>query len=287
MTQLALRARLPTEEERAILPCDLCPVRAHGVCSAVARPVLNRLATLATIVDIPRGQMFIHEGAQAKHLYVLIAGAAKLYKLLPDGRCQIVGFDFAGSLLGLAALEDYTFSAEAITPLRICRISRKGLSDLLRDCREMEQRLLRFAVGDLIRAQEQILLLGRKTAIERIASFLFLQLTRPQPRAMRPPRIYLPMSRTDIASYLGMSIETVSRTLAKLKNRGLIAVPNVREIDVLDRSRLKALAHGATHLHSITARRADSEQSSRLRETSAYVRDSGCLAQGRRENFSL
>ncbi len=287
MMQLAPRARTFPDEAASILPCGPCPVRVFGVCSAVSRPDLNRLAGLATIVNVARRQTFIHEGAPAEHFYILTFGGAKLYKLLPDGRCQIIGFEFSGSLLGLAATEDYTFSAEAITPLRICRISRKGLRDLLRDCREMEQRLLRFAVSDLIRAQEQILLLGRKTAVERIASFLLFQTTRPQPRAVRPPRIYLPMSRSDIASYLGMNIETVSRTLAKLRNRGVIAVPNLHEVDILDRSKLKALSRGASDPYraETTTRRVDFEGSSCSRERLTYVYEDGFLTQGRSDNI--
>ncbi|MEJ1975292.1 MAG: helix-turn-helix domain-containing protein [Acetobacteraceae bacterium] len=106
----------------------------------------------------------------------------------------------------------------------------------------MEQRLLDVAISDLTEAQEQLLLIGRKTAIERVASFLLLQTRRPQPRTVLWPRIYLAMSRSDIADYLGMTVETISRTLTKLKACGAIAIPNIHEIDILDISHLEVLA---------------------------------------------
>lgn len=235
-------------DAESILPCGPCQARTYGFCGSVSRPDLYRLAALATVVEVARGQTFIHEGGPAEHFHVLIVGSVKLYKLLADGRCQILGFECGGSLLGLAAAERYAFSAEAIAPARICRISRKKLREIRRDYWEMEERLLDIAVGDLIKAHEQILLLGRKTAIERIASFLLFQAARPQPRGIEPPRIHLPMSRGDIADYLGMNVETVSRSLAKLRERHVIAVPNVHEIVIVDRSRLEASAHGAPHL---------------------------------------
>src|SRR5258708_27574236 len=113
-----------TDGLESVRPCGLCAARAFGVCSAVAGPDLPRLAAIAKIVQVSRGQTFIHEGASAEHFYILILGSAKLYKLLPDGRRQIIGFGYASSFLGLAASEIYAFGAEAIEPIRMCRMSR-------------------------------------------------------------------------------------------------------------------------------------------------------------------
>ena len=247
------RPKSAAEDFEFVLPCSRCQVRGHGVCSVVSRDDLSRLAALATIVDVAPGQTFVDEGAPAEHFHVVIAGTAKLYRLLPDGRCQILGFECAGGLLGLAAADGYAFSAEAITPVRMCRISRQKLRKVPRDCREMEQRLLDIAVGDLIKAQEQMLLLGRKTAVERVASFLLLQTACPQPFGIKPPRIHLPMSRVDIADHLGVTIETISRSLAKLREQDVIAVPNVHEIVVLDRPQLEAIANNTSRPHGSPA----------------------------------
>ena len=214
------------------------------MCGAVASSDRPRLAALATIANVSRGQTFIHEGAPAEHFCILIQGSAKLYKLLPDGRRQIVGFGYAGSFLGVSAAESYAFSAEAIEPIRLCRLLRRGLLRLLGDSHAMEQRLLDVAVNKLLLAQEHMVLLGRKTTIERVASFLFFQAKRPQPRGVLPPRIHLPMSRVDIADYLGVTVETVCRSLTKLAKSGVIAIPNIHEVVILDRSRLESLVQG-------------------------------------------
>jgi CRP/FNR family transcriptional regulator len=229
----------------SILPCARCGARACGVCGGAAPPNLPRLAALATIANVSRGQTFIHEGAPSEHFCILIQGSAKLYKLLPDGRRQIVGFGYAGSFLGVSAPEHYAFSAEAIEPIRMCRLSRRGLLRLLSDSDAMKQRLLEVAVNKLVLAQEHMVLLGRKTTIERVASFLLFQSKRPQPRGVLPPRIHLPMSRGDISDYLGVTVETVCRCLTKLAKSGVIAIPNIHEVVILDLSHLESLAHGA------------------------------------------
>jgi len=247
----AARTRLSADAVDAVQPCGRCAARACGVCGGVAAPDLPRLAALATIANVPRGQTFIHEGAPAEHFCVLIQGSAKLYKLLPDGRRQIVGFVYAGSFLGVSAPETYAFSAEALESTRVCRLSRRGLLRLLSDSHAMEQRLLDVAVNKLRLAQEHMVLLGRKTTIERVASFLLFQAKRPQPRGVLPPRIHLPMSRIDIADYLGVTVETVCRSLAKLAKSGVIAIPNVHEVVILDLAYLESTARGASPERSL------------------------------------
>ncbi len=239
------------------MPCGSCQARALGICGVVSHSSLYRLAALANIVNILPGQTFIQEGAAADHFHILIAGSAKLYKLLQDGRRQIIGFEFSGSLLGLTFAKDYAFTAEAIAPVRLCRVSRRRLPSLMSDCREIEQRLLEIAAFDLISAQEQILLLGQKTAMERVASFLLFLRTRPQPVNVRPPRLHLPMSRKDIADYLGMAVETISRALAKLRDQGAIAIPNAHELVFLELPLLEAIAHGVSHPHAYHTKRRD------------------------------
>ena len=128
----------------------------------------------------------------------------------------------------------YTFSAEAIEPVRLCRFSRTKLRAMLDDFPAMEKRLLETATNELVAAQEQMLLLGRKTAHERIASFLIAQ-ARGGPPCTEPRRaIHLPMTRADIADYLGLTIETVSRTFSRLKTEKLIALPGSTEVVFLE-----------------------------------------------------
>src|SRR5262249_30899264 len=195
------------------------------------------------------GRAFIQEGDPAEHFFNVTGGCAKLFKLLPDGRRQITGFAGVGTFLGLAVSATYAFSAEALAPLKVCRFSRAKLRALPDYFPVMEQRLLEVASNELVAAQEQMLLLGRKTARERLASFLIARAALPATCLAHEPApaeiITLPMTRADIADYLGLTIETVSRTLTRFKSERLIEIPAAGEIAVRDRAALTQMAAGA------------------------------------------
>ena len=152
-----------------------------SVCGAILPKNLYRLAAAAVTVSVDAGQLFIQEGGPAEHFFNVTHGTAKLFKLLPDGRRQITGFAGTGHFLGLAVSDTYAFSAEALDPMKVCRFSRTRLRALLEDFPAMEKRLLEVASNELVAAQEQMLLLGRKTARERFASFLITQAQLPSP----------------------------------------------------------------------------------------------------------
>ena len=153
-------------------PCAHCDVRQRSVCSAVSDADLERLAEVAVVREFARGKVFIDESEPAEHFFNITAGTAKLFKLLPDGRQHVTGFAGVGHFLGLAVSDTYAFSAEAIEPVQVCRFSRIKLRALLDDVPALEHRLLQTACNELVIAQEQMLTLGRKTAQERVASFL-------------------------------------------------------------------------------------------------------------------
>ena len=221
-------------------PCTSCGARSQSVCSAIDDGDLQHLAAIAVVSEAEAGQMFISEGDPASAFFNVTAGTARLFKLLPDGRRQITGFAGRGHFLGLAVSDSYAFSAEAIEPLRYCRFSRRHLQHLLDDFPAFERRLLTVASNELVAAQEQMLLLGRKTARERVASFLLARNAEAAPCAGPSDRLRLPMTRSDIGDYLGLTIETVSRTLTRLKGEHLIGLPCTSEIVIVDRSGLEA-----------------------------------------------
>ncbi len=231
-------------------PCAHCGARTYSVCSAIDSKDLERLAVLSTQMTVEPGRSFIEEGDPAEHFFNVTSGTAKLFKLLPDGRRQITGFAGTGHFLGLAVSSSYSFSAEALEPMRICRFSRPKLRVLLDDFPAMEKRLLEVASNELVAAQEQMLLLGRKTARERLASFLIGRADMPthclgyQPSPTETVR--LPMTRNDIADYLGLTIETVSRTLTKLKGEGLIEIPSSSIVVIKRHTALVGIATGET-----------------------------------------
>ncbi|CAN5385252.1 hypothetical protein BH10PSE1_BH10PSE1_29980 [soil metagenome] len=155
--------------------------------------------------------MLIREGEAAARLFNITAGSLRVYKLLPDGRRQITGFLFAGDCLGLAIGDTYVFSAEAMEPSTVWGFRKGAFRALVERSPPLEHMLLQRTSHELAAAQNQMLLLGRKTAIERLASFL-LDLPGHDPaRSTEPGHGRLPMKRGEIADYLGLTIETVSR----------------------------------------------------------------------------
>lgn len=183
--------------------------------------------------------LVFQQGEPADSLFQVSAGALKLYKLTPDGRRQIVGFAVEGDILGLVGGEEYPSSAEALTDCRIVRLSAAKLYRLAAEQPLLGRRLLNQARAELAAAQEQMLLLGRLNPLERVASFL-LRLS--QQRGA--DRLELPMSRQDIADYLGLTIETVSRCFTKLRKAGIIELPRASEVVLRDGDRLDDLASG-------------------------------------------
>lgn len=226
-----------------IEPCASCGARPLSVCHAIEDKDLHRLAELALQMTVPEGKAFINEGDDADHFFNVTGGTARLTKSLPDGRRQVTGFANTGHFLGLAVSDSYGFSAEAIDTVRVCRFSRSRLRGLLDDFPALEHRLLQTASNELVAAQEQMLLLGRKTARERLASFIVNQ-ARMGPCGAAHRHIRLPMTRGDIADYLGLTIETVSRTFSKLRIEGFIALPTPDDVEIRRPDALEEIAGG-------------------------------------------
>ena len=229
-------------DARRARACATCGVRQLSVCDAIPESDLARLGAVALGGIARPGTRFVEEGEHAGAFFNITAGTARLYKLLPDGRRQVTGFASGGDFLGLAVSDTYAFSAEAIDTVRYCRFPRSGLRGLMRDFPALEERLLRLASIELVAAQEQMLLLGRKSARERVASFL---MARSRLTASSPGRFVLPMARGDIADYLGLTIETVVRTLKSLRDTGMIEVSNTCDVAIRDVTALRCLAEGS------------------------------------------
>ncbi len=220
--------------------CESCEVRDLAVCRVLSPEELRRFAALARHVTLESGATLFHEGDPATHVYSLTRGYLRLCKLLADGRRQITGFLVPGDFIGLAFADTYVYSAEALGPTRLCAFARTAFQDWLARTPHLEHELLGRARGELAAAQEQMLLLGRKSARERVASFL-LAFAR---RLGREPgeTVPLPMTRTDIADYLGLTIETVSRTLSGLRREGLIELVGKNGYRIRHAAALEAVA---------------------------------------------
>ncbi|MEX0758981.1 MAG: cyclic nucleotide-binding domain-containing protein [Tistlia sp.] len=233
------------ERGEAGSPCGACSVRHLTFCAPLGEEEFDHVTRIVQNVELHPGDPLFDEGEEATHLYSVTAGAVKVYKLLPDGRRQIIGFLFAGDFLGLAADESYAYSAEAVTHASLCRFPRRKLEALLERFPRMERRLLGMASHELAVAQEQMLLLGRKTAREKIASFLLTLGQRSAYRGQAANPVSVPMSRNDIGDYLGLTTETVSRTFTQLRQSGLIALLPAGRVELLEIDALRSIAEGS------------------------------------------
>ncbi len=224
--------------------CDSCPVRSLAVCAVLEAEEIEQLASIVTDMNVDGGAIIFEEGDVADHVYTVTGGAVKTSKLLPDGRCQITGFLFPGDFLGLAHGENFAFSAEALGKTRICRFQKPRFMSVLDHFPKLEHRLLSDASSELAAAHSQMLLLGRKTASEKVASFLLMLFEKGARVEDSEDLIRVPMSRADMADYLGLTTETVSRTITKFRKEGLIVLENDHTIRLSDAEALDDMAAG-------------------------------------------
>ena len=176
------------------------------------------------------------EGEPAEYLYKVVSGTVRTSKILADGRRQIGAFYIAGDLFGLEAGDEHTFSAEAISDTKVIMVKRSTvMATAARD--STVARELWAATGRELRNVQGHVLLLIKSAQERVAGFLLEMAERNRSSDV----VELPMSRQDIADYLGLTIETISRTFTQLENSTVIAVPTARRIEIRNRSALNRL----------------------------------------------
>ncbi len=177
------------------------------------------------------------EGDPSDCWYKVVSGAVRISKLLADGRRHIAEFSFAGDCFGIDNVGERVFSAEAVGDVIAMRYPRRATEQLIDANPQMARHLCAMTLRDLAHAQTRMLLLGRMTAAERVASFLLEMSERRDTRRA----VDLPMSRNDIADYLGLTIETVCRVLSAFKRAGAIAIPNPHRIELRVRGALEAV----------------------------------------------
>ena len=239
---------MPASVVRNLIPlqCNHCAIRHRAICGALNGDNLTRINDIARQKTYRAGETIFFENDDVDYLGNVLSGVVKLGKLLPDGRQQIVGLQFASDFLGRAFKGDANCHAEAATDVELCIFPRKPFETLLNDIHDLEDRLFANTLDELDAARDWLLLLGRQSAREKVAKFLMMI-------ARRIPnigcgteddtdaiRFDLPLSRADMADFLGLTIETVSRQITRLKTDGLIDVEQNRTITVPSVSRLEA-----------------------------------------------
>jgi CRP/FNR family transcriptional regulator len=223
----------------------VCGVREASFCAVLSSSELQQLHAMSSQKVFEPGELIVEEDATVRQVANVLTGTIKLFKLLPDGRQQITGFLFGGDFLGPMLSGEYATFAEAVTRVELCLFEQDRLREQMDAWPHLERRLFEDATATLDRALDWMLLLGRKTAAERVASFFVMMADRVGNRDDVQVQVEVPMSRSDIADYLGLMMETVSRQISHLKRQGLIEPAGAHGVAVRDLPALRRLADGS------------------------------------------
>jgi CRP/FNR family transcriptional regulator len=224
------------------LACRSCETREGGICGAMTDGQLSELSRFTSRRKVDHGSELLSQGERILSYANIIEGVVKLTKRMADGRQQIVGLQFAPGFIGRPFASESALTAEAATDIEICVVAKSALDRMVMRAPDLGHRLHSQALVELDEARDWMLTLGRKTAREKVASFLHLIATHSDSDSSGTLRFELPLSRQDIADFLGLTIETVSRQMTKLKQEKVIRVESSRSVTIDDIDRLAEVA---------------------------------------------
>ena len=239
--------RLDIHNSEVPLVCRSCEARHKGVCGALSPSQLAELAKHTSKHVYDAEAPLIADGDKIERYSNILSGVVKLAKLTADGRQQIVGLQFAPDFLGRPFSEKSEFDVEAATEVKVCSFPRQTLDRLIQQNPELQHRLHGQTLKELDEARDWMLALGRKSAGERVANFLYFIANHIDPEAHDrngEVQFEIPLKRADMADFLGLTIETVSRQLTKLRQAHMIDLPNNRTVIVQNFARLRQAAEG-------------------------------------------
>lgn len=224
--------------------CASCEARHRGMCGVLSPSELTTLARHTRKATHAPGDELIGESTETSSYANVMKGVVKLTKGLEDGRQQVVGLQFAPDFLGRLFAHESTVNAEAASDVELCVVPKSALESMIAETPALEHRLMQQTLRELDDARDWMLTLGRKTAGEKVASFLLLIALHADPERDddTPVKFDLPLSRSDIADFLGLTIETVSRQITKLKTDGVIRLEGLRSVVVPDLELLRERA---------------------------------------------
>ena len=222
--------------------CLDCEVRKQAICAALDDSEVGALEAIMMATALEPNQTLVYEGDPRQRVFSLTTGMVRLSTLLPDGRRQITGFLMPGDYIGLADDETYSQTAEAVAASNLCSFPVPQMDALMERYPRLKDRLHVMTREALKRARDNQIVLGRLAPVEKVASFLLVMARRAAEIGRASEFVELPMTRTDIADYLGLTIETVSRSFTKLKNQNLIQLPDPHRVAIVDRHLLEAVA---------------------------------------------
>lgn len=214
--------------------CSDCPIRHRAVCSRCDATELDELEIIKTYQSFRPGETIVWAEDQMEFVGSIVMGAATLSKTMEDGRRQMVGLMTASDFIGRPGRERAPFDVVAVSETLICRFRKPDFEAMMETSPHISLRLLEMTLDELDAARNWMLILGRKTAREKIASFLVMLANRQLSLAQTPDattvRVSLPITREAIADYLGLTIETVSRQFSALKKSGVIQLDGLRSV---------------------------------------------------------
>ncbi len=226
--------------------CSSCPIRHRAVCASCDADELTRLEAIKYYRSFEAGQPIMWSGDRMEFVASLVSGTATIERLTEDGRKQTVGLLLPSDFIGRPGRDQALYDVTAVTDVTLCCFRRNEFEKLVEDTPHIAQRMLEMALDELDAARDWMVLLGRKTAREKIASFLLLierRTVAPGVAAMGAgSRIALPLTREAMSDYLGLTLETVSRQFSKLKADGVIRLEGKRGVIIPDVAALKAEA---------------------------------------------
>ena len=220
---------------------NIAPLTTSASCRVPVSPSIDQFGKIATYLGMIatessylKDEEIYGEDEPSEYVYQVVCGAVRTYKLLNDGRRQIGAFHLPGDVFGLDSGSTHRLTAEAITGTTVRLVKRRSLEAAAAANVQVAHSLWTMTTSDLHHAEDHMLLLGRKTALEKVANFL-LEMDR---RLAKAGMMALPMCRRDIGDYLGLTLETVSRALSELNDKGILTFSGARQIALRNRQRL-------------------------------------------------
>lgn len=221
------------------LACSRCSARRFGICAGLPDADMYRLFDLADEVMLDHDASIVREEDPAANLFVLRQGHVTVSRLTEDGKRQVISFLFPGDVFGLTAEPVNRHSATTISKTLFCRFDRSSIDALTHDNPVLEKALRQLLTRQLDSAYELIFSLGRKSAVQKVASFIWYVSYHERKLGRSAQPLILPMSRGDIADFMGLTIETVSRSFTELKQIGVIRLVEANQIEIPDLNRLR------------------------------------------------
>jgi len=230
-------------EDKTGKKCAVCKIRSYSFCRCLPEEKLKIFSEISREKEFKDKETIFLQQENAKNLYNITKGNIKIYRLLSDGRIQIIGFLYPGDFFGSYKKEKYNYSAEAIGEVRVCVFNQESLDNYLEKNMNLAKELLHMTSHELTLAQDRMGVLGKMNASERVAKFI-LNISQQRARiGWQNNPVSLPMTRQDIADYLGLTLETVSREITRFKTTNLIKLISSKQLFIVDKEKLDKICN--------------------------------------------